>query len=126
MAFLETPRLAAENGADILFSPTQIRSEGIENWEIYLKARVLENRIPVVACNTFGRISKSNFPGHSKIISFVEDFISPSKLRIVEGPIDSSGFIFDEVDLFFPKKLRKLRFKEIIEKSAINVRKIDF
>jgi len=126
MAFFETPRLAAESGADILFSPTQIRSDGIENWEAYLKARALENRIPVVACNTFGKILKRNFPGRSKIISFVEDFISPSKLRIVEGPIDSSGFICDEIDLIFPKKLRKLRFKEIIEKSAINVRKVDF
>ena len=126
MAFFETPRLAAENGADILFSPTQIRTEGLENWGIYLKARALENRIPVVACNTFGKLLETEFPGHSKIISFVEDFISPSKLRIVEGPIDSSGFILDEFDLQFPKKLRALRFKEIIEKSEIDVKKANF
>ncbi|MBY9010863.1 MAG: carbon-nitrogen hydrolase family protein [Candidatus Lokiarchaeota archaeon] len=124
MAFFETPRLAAENGADILFSPTQIRAEGLENWEIYLKARALENRIPIAACNTFGKILKSEFPGQSKIISFVKEFISPSKLRIVEGPLDSSGFIFDEFDLLFPKKLRELRFKEIIEKSEINIKKV--
>jgi len=126
MAFSETPRLAAENGADILFSPTQIRAEGMENWEIYLKARALENRIPVAACNTYGSLLKRNFPGHSKIISFVKDYISPSKLRVVEGPIDSSGFILDEFDLQFPKKLRALRFKEIIEKSEIRVKKVDF
>jgi len=126
MAFSETPRLAAENGADILFSPTQIRTEGMENWEIYLKARALENRIPVAACNTYGRLLKRKFPGHSKIISFVKDFITPSKLRVVEGPINSSGFILDEFDLQFPKKLRALRFKEVIEKSEINVRKVDF
>lgn len=126
MAFFETPRLATENGADILFSPTQIGAEGIENWESYLKARALENRIPVVACNTYGKIFKSKFPGHSKIISFVKDFISPSKLRIVEGPINSSGYVFDEFDLIFPKKLRKLRFKEIIEKSEISVKKAGF
>jgi len=126
MAFFETPRLAAENGADILFSPTQIRTEGIENWESYLKARALENRIPVVACNTYGQILKSKFPGSSKIISFVKDFISPSKLRIVEGPINSSGYLFDEIDLLFPKKLRKLRFKEVMEKSEINVKKAGF
>ena len=123
MAFFETPRLAAENGAEILFSPTQIREEGIENWGIYLKARALENRIPVVACNTYGTFLKRNFPGHSKIISFVEDFISPSKLKIVEAPFNSSGFAFDDFDLNFPKKLRKLRFKEIIEKSEITVKK---
>jgi len=126
MAFNETPRLAAENGADILFSPTQIREEGMENWEIYLKARALENRIPVAACNTYGRLLKRKFTGHSKIISFAKDFISPSKLKIVEGPIESSGYVFDNLDLEFPKKLRKLRFKEIIEKSEISVRKINF
>ena len=126
MAFFETPRLAAENGADILFSPTQIRAEGMENWESYLKARALENRIPVAACNTYGRLLKRKFPGHSKIISFVKDFISPSKLRIVEGPNESSGYIYDNLDLEFPKKLRKLRFKEVIEKSEINVRKVSF
>jgi predicted amidohydrolase len=125
MAFFETPRLAAENGADILFSPTQIRVDGIKNWEIYLKARALENRIPVVACNTFGSLLERTFPGYSKIISFVEEFISPSKLKIVEGPFNSSGFAFDEFDLVFPKKLRELRFKEVIEKSEIDVKKVD-
>ncbi|MHA2288455.1 MAG: carbon-nitrogen hydrolase family protein [Promethearchaeota archaeon] len=123
MAFFETPRLAAENGADILFSPTQIRTEGIENWEAYLKARALENRIPVVACNTFGNLFKSSFPGSSKIISFVEGFTSPSKLKIVEGPFDSRGFVYDKFDILFPKKLRKSRFEEIIEKNEIKVKR---
>ena len=123
MAFFETPRLAAECGAGILFSPTQISIEGMSNWETYLKTRALENRIPVVACNTFGTILKRKFPGNSKIISFEKDFISPSKLRIIEGPIDSSGYLYDELDLAFPKKLRKLRFKEVIDKNAIIVRK---
>ncbi|GAI90205.1 unnamed protein product, partial [marine sediment metagenome] len=48
----------------------------------------------------------------------------PSKLRVVEGPIDSSGFVYDEINLDFPKKLRKLRFKEIIDKNSLKVRKI--
>ncbi len=124
MAFFETPRVVAEYGADVLFSPTQIRAEGIQNWEIYLKARALENRIPVVACNTYGSLLKRKFPGQSKIISFVKDYISPSMLRVVEGPIDSSGFVYDEINLAFPKKLRKLRFKEIIDKNSLKVRKI--
>jgi predicted amidohydrolase len=123
MAFFETPRLAAEKGAEILFSPTQIRAEGIENWEVYLKARALENRIPVAACNTFGNLFKSSFPGSSKIISFVEGFTSPSKLKINEGPIDSRGFVYDDLDVLFPKKLRKSRFEEVIEKSKIRVKK---
>ena len=122
MAFFETPRLAVENGASILFSPTQIREDGMYNWDIYLKARALENRVPIAACNSVGHYFKRNFLGNSKIISFTKGKISPSKLKIIEGPIDSSGFIFDEVDLIFPKKLRKIRLKEKIEKNKINVK----
>ncbi len=125
MAFFETPRLAVENGADILFSPTQIREDGMENWNIYLKARALENRVPVVACNTFGNYLKRKFLGNSKIISFYEGNISPSKLKIVEGPTGSSGFIFDEIDLNFPRKLRNIRLKEKIDKSKIKVKIIN-
>ncbi|MFX1276024.1 MAG: carbon-nitrogen hydrolase family protein [Promethearchaeota archaeon] len=123
MAFYETPRLAAENGADVLFSPTQIRADGMKNWAIYLQARALENRIPVVACNTFGKILDRNFQGNSKIISFVKGFNSPSKLKVVEGPKNSSGFIYDDLDLNFPKKIRKTRLKEKINTKTINIKK---
>jgi predicted amidohydrolase len=125
IAFFETPRIATENGADLLISPTQIRQEGMENWSIYLKARALENRIPIVGCNTFGEIFKRKFIGESKIISFVQEFISPSKLKIIEGPTNSSGFIYDEIDLDFPNKLRKLRFNEIVKREQIKVKKIN-
>ncbi|MFX1308307.1 MAG: carbon-nitrogen hydrolase family protein [Promethearchaeota archaeon] len=125
MAFFETPRLAVENGADLLFSPTQIREDGMDNWDIYLKARALENRIPVVASNTFGNYFKRKFLGNSKIISFYKGNISPSKLKIIEGPKGSSGFIFDEIDLNFPRKLRKVRLKEKIDKSKIKIKIID-
>jgi len=121
MAFFETPRLATENGADILFSPTQIREDGIENWEIYLKARALENRIPIAACNTYGKFFKRRFPGKSKIISFIQGYISPSKLKIIEAPFNLKGFIYDSIDLSFPKKIRNLRFQDLKEKSNIKV-----
>ena len=124
IAFFETPRLAAENGADVLFSPTQIREEGMYNWNIYLKARALENRIPVVGCNTVGEFFKRKFLGNSKIISFVKDFVSPSKLKVVEGP-KGTGFVFDDIDLIYPRKLRKIRLNEKIEKSKINVKVIN-
>ncbi|MFX1377007.1 MAG: carbon-nitrogen hydrolase family protein [Promethearchaeota archaeon] len=125
MAFFETPRLAVENGADILFSPTQIIENGMNNWEIYLKARALENRVPIVACNTFGSFLKRNFIGNSKIISFYKGSVSPSRLKIVEGPKNSSGIVFDNIDLSFPKKLRKIRLGEKVDKNKINVKIIN-
>jgi predicted amidohydrolase len=124
MAFFETPRVAVENGADILFSPTQIRENGMFNWDIYLKARALENRVPIVACNTCGKYLRRRFLGESKIISFLKGSVSPSKLKIVEGPSGSSGFIFDDIDLDFPRKLRSIRLNEKIDKNKIIVKKI--
>ena len=124
MAFFETPRIAVENGADILFSPTQIREDGMFNWGIYLKARALENRVPIVACNSFGKYFRRKFLGESKIISFLKGSASPSKLKILEAPSGSSGFIFDEIDLDFPRKLRKIRLNEKIDKNKIFIKKI--
>ncbi|TFF96055.1 MAG: carbon-nitrogen hydrolase family protein, partial [Promethearchaeota archaeon] len=121
MAFFETPRFATENGADILFSPTQIREDGMENWKIYLQARALENRIPVAACNSLGTVMERKFLGNSKIISFSNGFISPSKLRVLEAPIGSKGVIYDDLDLDFPRKLRKIRLKEKVDVSSLNL-----
>jgi predicted amidohydrolase len=124
MAFFETPRVAVENGADLLFSPTQIREDGMFNWNIYLKARALENRVPIVACNTYGNYFRRKFIGESKIISFRKGSASPSKLKILEAPSSSSGYIFDDIDLDFPRKLRKIRLSEKIDKNNIIVKKI--
>jgi predicted amidohydrolase len=121
MAFFETPRLAAENGAEILFSPTQIRDSGMFNWDIYLKARALENRIPVVASNTYGELFGRKFPGKSKIISFLPEYYSPSSLRVIEAPYGSNGKIFDEIDIEFANKLRKQRLDQKVEKSEIKI-----
>lgn len=124
VAFYETPRLAAENGADLIFSPTQIREDGMHNWKVYLQARALENRMPVVACNTYGKINERSFTGKSKIISFLKGPHTPSKLRIVEAPENASSFIFDDINLEFPKELRKIRMNEKVEKTKINISKI--
>lgn len=124
MAFYETPRLAAENGADVLFSPTQISIEGMYNWKVYLQARALENRIPVVGCNTLGKICNKIFPGNSKIISFDKSKVTPSKLKIIEAPINQSCFLYGEIDLDYPKTIRDVRLNERIDKNTIEVKKI--
>ena len=77
------------------------------------------------ACNTFGSYLKRKFIGNSKIISFYKGRISPSKLRIIEGPTNSSGVIFDDIDLSFPKKMRKIRLGEKVDKNKINVKIIN-
>ena len=96
----------------------------MDNWNIYLQARALENRIPIAASNTFGCFFNRKYLGNSKIISFVKGFVSPAKLKYIDGPTGSSGFVYDDVDLDFPRTIRSIRFKEKIEKSKIDVKVI--
>ncbi|MHA1845955.1 MAG: carbon-nitrogen hydrolase family protein [Promethearchaeota archaeon] len=124
MAFHETPRVATENGADILFSPTQIRSDGMKNWEIYLKARALENRIPVVACNCLGKVLDRKFNGNSKIISFQEGYITPSRLKVIEAPLGKRGYAYDMVNVEFPRKMRTERLNEKINMKNIQINRV--
>ena len=92
----------------------------------YLKARALENRIPVVASNTYGEFFGRKFPGKSKIISFLPEHYSPSSLRVIEAPYCSNGKIYDDIDIEFANKLRKQRLNEKVEKSEIKINIIDF
>ena len=52
--FPESARVLALKGADLIVVPSKILSTGIPEWHLYLKARALENRIPVVGINGVG------------------------------------------------------------------------
>ena len=115
MTFPETPRKLALKGADILFTPVMIRSDGIENWHLYLQTRALENRIPVVGVNIVGRMPEKNYGGESMIIDFKRGHISPSKLCIMKAKKDEEDIIIKKIDLEFCRKLRKIRLNERLD-----------
>jgi omega-amidase len=119
VAFYETPRLSVEKGAEVLISPTLINQDGLDNWKIYLQARALENRIPVVACNPVGDFFGRHFPGNSKVISFQKGFESPSKLMVKELNLDSANILTENINISFPNRIRKKRLAEKIDMSTI-------
>ena len=121
IAFFETPRLAVENDAEFLLSPTLIRAEGMYNWNIYLQARALENRVPIAACNPVGTIFGNAYIGKSKVISFKRGRITPSVLKIEEGLESKQNIVTKTVNLSFPNSLRKKRLNEKREWSSIEV-----
>ncbi len=49
--FPETVRKFALSDCDMLAVPSKIQKEGIEPWNIYVQARVLENRMPIAFAN---------------------------------------------------------------------------
>jgi omega-amidase len=115
MTFPEVARYYALNEVDLILTPVLIREEGIENWHIYLKARSLENRMPIGAVNCIGRFSDRNYPGLSLLIDFKEGHETPSKLQIREAPRNTEMLLIDSINLDTARKLRKKRLAERLE-----------
>ncbi len=115
MIFPEVARFYALSGADILFSPVMIRDEGIENWHIYLKARALENRMPICAVNCVGTFNERSYSGQSLMIDFKPGYETPSKLNIREAPKNEEEILIGTIDLQTARKLRRKRLAERLE-----------
>ncbi|MCF2141526.1 MAG: carbon-nitrogen hydrolase family protein [Candidatus Lokiarchaeota archaeon] len=114
---------AIAHGSEIIFSPTLIRNDGMENWKIYLQARALEHRIPIVSCNSVYSAYGRKFKGGSKIISFIKGKTSPAQLHLSELG-SHAGIMIKTVNLDFPNLIRKEREKEKKESSQISVLKL--
>lgn len=112
LAFPEVARALTLKGADIIFNPAFILASGIENWHIYLKARALENRIPIVAINAVSNERGETWPGSSIIIDFKEGYESPSKLKITEAPNNKEEIIIANLNLDYTRKMREIRLAE--------------
>lgn len=106
--FPETARTLTLKGADLLFVPSRIISEGLDPWILYLQARSLENRIPVIAPNV------SNPPrhmGNSVIIDLETDTASRVvKPKIVASAGSNESVITADVNIDLARELRKERF----------------
>ncbi|WXG40207.1 MAG: carbon-nitrogen hydrolase family protein [Candidatus Freyarchaeum deiterrae] len=111
LVFPEVARILTLKGADIILNPSFIVSSGIENWHIYLKARALENRMPIVSVNAVSNERGEVWPGHSLIIGFKEGFESPSKLELIEGS-NKEKIITANLNLDYARKIREIRLAE--------------
>lgn len=102
MVFPKVAESLTKKGAQVLFSTSRIVKRGIIPWHIYVQARALENRIPILAAN----ISSNKYGGQSIIIDLKEmnQIMVP---RVFKCRL-SSQVMIKEFDL---KKLQKERRK---------------
>ncbi|BAB60146.1 hypothetical protein [Thermoplasma volcanium GSS1] len=91
------PKLLAKNKADIIANPSLIRSIFSDEWHLYVSARSLENRIPVLSVNSLS----DPYKGKS-IFSHPYEYQGGGKLRLE---------IFD--DEAFTVTLNKKDFTEL-------------
>ncbi len=114
-------KIAVRHGAEFIFSPTLIRKTGLENWKIYIQARALETRTPLLSCNSIFNYLKRNFEGESKIIHFQPGSPSPMKL-ITDEMNDRPGYLVREINLDFPNSVRQARLDENVSADAIEIK----
>lgn len=110
IVFPETAREATIKGAELLIVPSLITVKGIEPWLVYLRARALENRVPVVAPNLY---APPNLPGRTTVIDLKYD----RKEHIMEllelaAPPRKTSLVVD-IDIDSKRSLRKERFDEV-------------
>ncbi len=111
VVFPETAREVALKGAELLLVPSLISAEGIEPWLIYLRARSLENRIPVVAPNVY---APPSFPGRSCVLDLAYDK-KEHVMELVErrAPGGKTSVLVD-IDISSKKHLREERLRELM------------
>ncbi len=68
LRFTEWVRMAALQGAKVLFVPAAWPDVRIDHWQILNRARAIENQLVVVAVNQCGVAGTLQFGGHSMII----------------------------------------------------------
>lgn len=108
--FPEASRSLVLKGADLLFVPSRIVSEGADPWILYLRTRALENRVPVVAPNIF---HPTRYVGGSVIIDLVVDHSSRVVLpKIIASAKSGEVVIVADVDIDRARELRRERLSD--------------
>ena len=105
MVFPRVSETFVKKGAQILLSPSRIVRRGINPWNVYVQARSLENRVPILAANVKSR----KYGGNSLIIDLVEkDKVSIPSIQ----KIQDEGYAIKEFNLLKYQKSRKIRFSD--------------
>jgi len=105
MVFPNVANTLARKGAQVIFSPSRIVKKGIEPWQIYIQARALENRIPILAAN----VENIRFGGSSIVVDLNEkNNIVTTKITRLTGEREiSREFTLDRYE-----QSRKNRFSD--------------
>lgn len=111
MVFSGVVESMAKKGADIILAPSRIVRSGIRPWHIYVQARSLENRIPIVAAN----VLNVKFGGQSIIVDLVDkdDVMIPKIYKL-------SDITPSRVASFNLSKYRKSRFQRYQDKKSFS------
>ena len=105
MVFPGVVNSLVKKGADVILSPSRIVRRGIIPWHLYVQARALENRIPILAAN----VENHRFGGNSAIVDLVENegVVIPKLTKLKGQKAVSKSFVLSKY-----AKSRKIRFSD--------------
>ncbi|MEM4289226.1 MAG: carbon-nitrogen hydrolase family protein [Nitrososphaerota archaeon] len=95
IVYPEAARTLVLAGAQILFNPARIVSHGREAWQLYLKVRSLENRIPIYAANIWSPPKYTGGTCAVKPVKYLDEVYLPELIEARQG----LSAIVDEVDI---------------------------
>jgi len=114
IVYPEAARTLVLKGAEILFNPSRITSEGCTPWRRYLEVRCLENRTPIIASNI---TIKNLYGGHSTIITVKENSRGIGTVETLAEGGDTEKVLIAEIDLDTPTQMRKNRISSRIPEA---------
>ncbi|MDI6786709.1 MAG: carbon-nitrogen family hydrolase [bacterium] len=80
-----------QEGAQIIFVPSQFPNPRIEHWKVLLKARAIENQVYIIGINRIGNDSEVSYFGHSMVIDPWGE--------VVGNALEEEGVLFAKIDL---------------------------
>lgn len=92
VSFPEPARVQALRGADLIVVSSCYEKPHAEDWDLMCAARAIDNVLPVVASNRYGRDNVLDFFGHSRILDplgRVIDSIDEDRQGVITGEIDT-------------------------------------
>ena len=110
VVFPESSRTLTLMGAELLVVPSFIAASGTEPWLVYLRARALENRVPVVAPNVY---HPPKFLGRSSVIDLIYDKKEHVMELFERTAQDKTTSVVVDLDLASKSGLRRERLREL-------------
>lgn len=108
LRFPEIARRLALSGAEILFIPAQWPKERIQQMEILLKARAVENQMYTVLCNAVGTFDGTVFGGHSTFCDPFGNALSiqseDEEILYCEADIDLVSSVRRKINVFADRR----------------------
>jgi predicted amidohydrolase len=107
LVYPEVARTLVIDGAELILVPAMITDAGYGPWELYVKARSLENRVPIVSPNA---VRSPLYHGGSLIVGFdiyrKEGIV---EVRVIKRAGSHNGMILAKLNLESVKKFRTER-----------------